>query len=189
MTVHSFTLAGQADTDLGVELQAGYDEPVLPDTRDRTVEIPGRAGETFFGADLTARQINLPLAVIGTATPTALQEIVRAFAAILLDGDGSPQEVSLVFTKEPSKTYTVRYSGSMSLARLIGSSKGIFTLPLTAADPFAYGAEESHSMTVTTSPQSMTITNSGAQSTPCVITVTNNGSATINGFTISRVGV
>ena len=187
--IHRFTLNGVDDTDLGVELQEGYDEPALPGTRDRTVEIPGRAGEVFFGADLEARSFDLPLAMIEEATQEALQETIRAFVSVLLDSDGKPQEVPLVFTKEPDRTYTVRYSGKISLRRLIGGSKGFFTLPLVAADPFAYGPEETHSMTVTSSPQSMTIDNVGNQSTPCVIKITNTGSNTINGFTISRTGV
>ena len=187
--VHSFTLGGTADTALGVELQSSYQEPILPETRDYTVEIPGRPGAVRFDSDLGPREFTLDLTMIEPTTAAGLQTVVRALAAVLLDGDGKPQDVSLVFVKEPDKTYTVRYSGNLPLARLIGGTHGEFTLPLVAADPFAYGSEVTTSDTITTSPGTMTVSNTGAQSTPCVITVTNNGSATINGFTISRTGV
>lgn len=186
MIVHRFTLGGYADTALGVELQAGYDEPILPKTRDSSVKIPGRPGRILFDSYLTARYFKLDLSMIEPATAAGLQVVVRAFAAVLLDKLGKPIDVSLVFVKEPAKTYTVRYSGKLPLARLIGGTHGEFTLPLVAADPYAYGEEVETAATITASPQTMTVNNAGDYATPPVITATLSGaSGNVTGFTLT----
>jgi len=184
-TIHSFTLGGTADTALGVELQSTYQEPILPPTRDRTATIPGRQGMVVFSSDLDAREITLDLAMIESHTAAALQAVVRAFAQVLLDKTGKPKDVALVFVKEPTKTYTVRYTGNLPLARLIGDSWGEFTLPLMAPDPYAYGESVQTRATVTTSPQTVTVTNGGDYATPPVIQLKNNGGAGIAGITLT----
>ena len=98
--IHRFTLGGTADTALGVVLLPDFKEPILPRTRDRFIEVPGRHGRWHFESDLRAREIVLKLALIDPATAEALQAAARTFAAILLDQDGHPEDVSLVFTKE-----------------------------------------------------------------------------------------
>jgi len=186
--VHSFTLGGVADTALGVVLRAGYQEPMLPSTRDASVEVPGRQGRWDFGSELGAREFSLDLALIDTTTQAALATAIRTFAKVLLDDDGNPIDVSLVFAKEPTLTYTVRYSGNLPLQRLVGSSKGYFTLPLVAADPFAYGAGLTTTATITANGQKVPIVNGGDYRVPPVITITNNGKTTVNGFTLVLVG-
>ena len=180
-----FTLAGTANTALGVELLPDFKEPVLPGSRDRKVEIPGQSGVRLFSSDLEARQIVLDLVMIDSTTPETLQSLTRTFSALLLDGDGKPIDVALVFTKEPNKTYTVRYSGKMPLQRLIGGAKGYFSLPLIAADPFAYGAEDTDSFSITADLQTEDIENAGDYNTPPVITITNNGVGDVVGFTLT----
>jgi len=180
-----FTLGGTANTALGVELLPDFKEPVLPGSRDRKVEIPGQSGVRLFSSDLEARQIVLDLVMIDSTTPETLQSLTRTFSALLLDGDGKPIDVALVFTKEPNKTYTVRYSGNMPLQRLIGGAKGYFSLPLIAADPFSYGAEDTDSFTITADLQTEDVENAGDYNTPPVITVTNNGVGDVVGFTLT----
>ena len=180
-----FTLGGTANTALGVELLPDFKEPVLPGSRDRKVEIPGQSGVRLFSSDLEARQIVLDLVMIDSTTPETLQSLTRTFSALLLDGDGKPIDVALVFTKEPNKTYTVRYSGNMPLNRLIGGAKGYFSLPLIAADPFSYGAEDTDSFTITADLQTEDVENAGDYNTPPVITVTNNGVGDVVGFTLT----
>ena len=123
--------------------------------------------------------------MIDSTTPETLQSLTRTFSALLLDGDGKPIDVALVFTKEPNKTYTVRYSGNMPLNRLIGGAKGYFSLPLIAADPFSYGAEDTDSFTITADLQTEDVENAGDYNTPPVITVTNNGVGDVVGFTLT----
>ena len=184
--VSRFTLDGVADTTYGIELRPGYDEPMLPGVRTRSVDIPGRAGRWEFQGDLGAREINLPC-VATAATQEALASLGRALAAALLDDDGYPTDISLVFLKESTKTYTVRYNGLVSVQRLVGSSIGEFVLPFIAADPFAYGAEETTTETdITASPTTIDNTNDGTVSTPCVITITNTGGTDITGIKITQ---
>lgn len=180
-----FSIGGTANTALGVELLTGFKEPVLPKTRDRSVEVPGRHGRYLFASDLSAREIVLDLVVIDSTTPETLQTLSRAFAAILLDQDGHPVDVALVFTKEPNKTLTVRYSGSMPLQRLIGGGLGYFALPLLCSDPFAYGAEDTDSANIIAGYQTMAVENAGDYRTPPVLTFTvAGGSGDIAGFTV-----
>jgi len=180
-----FYLDGTANTALGVELLPDFEEPVLPQTRDRSVEVPGRHGVRLFATDLGPREIVLPLYVQDATTPETLQSVTKAFAAVLLDQDGHPEDVALVFSKEPNYTYTVRYSGNMPLQRLIGGSRGVFSLPLIAADPFAYGAEDTDTANITAAYQTMAVENAGDYRTPPVLTITMKaGSGSVTGFTL-----
>lgn len=184
-----FSIGGTANTALGVELLPSFKEPVLPKTRDRSIEIPGRHGRYMFSSDLQAREIVLDLVVIDATTPETLQSLSRAFAAVLLDQDGHPEDVALVFTKEASKTYTVRYSGNLPLQRLIGGSMGYFSLPLIAPDPFSYGAEDTDTATITAAYQTMAVVNAGDYRTPPVYTITvAAGSSRVTGFTLTVEG-
>jgi phage-related protein len=183
--VSRITLDGVADTTLGFEVLAGYDEPLLPDVRTRSVEIPGRAGRWEFAGDLASREIRLPCSVF-SGSMAALATAARAIAAALLDGDGKPKDVSLVFLKEATKTYTVRYSGAVPVERLVGSGLGNFTLSLVASDPYAYGAETTVTESVTVSPTEIEITNDGTVSTPVVITITNNGAGNVTGIKVAQ---
>lgn len=182
--IHRFTLGGIADTALGVELLPTTAEPMLPTTRDRFIEVAGRHGRINFESDLASREIVLDLVAIDASTPEELQALARTFAAVLLDQDGHPEDVSLVFTKESDKTYTVRYSGNLALQRLIGGSLGFFSLPLIAADPYAYGDEDTDADTMTEGYQEMEVQNAGDYRTPPVITITNDGESNVEGFTL-----
>jgi len=183
--VSRFTLDGVTDISLGIELMQGSDEPLAPSVRERYVEIPGRAGRWEFDGDLGPREFSLPCAVVGS-TMAALATAARSVAAALLDADGKPKDVALVFLKESDKTYTVRYNGNISVQRLVGSTIGYFTLPLVASDPYAYGAEETETATVTASPTALSITNDGTVSTPVVITITNNGVGAVTGIKVAQ---
>jgi predicted phage tail component-like protein len=182
--VHRFTLAGVADTTLGVVLLPNFQEPVLPQTRDKFIEVPGRQGRWAFGSELEAREIVLELALIDSTTPETVQSLSRALAAILLDLDGNPVDVSLVFTKESTKTYTVRYSGNLPIQRLVGATKGYLSLPLIQSDPFVYGAAETTTATITAAYQEVAVTNSGDYRTPPVLTFENTGGTSVFGFTL-----
>ena len=182
--VHKFTLGGTADTALGVVLLNDWSDQALPSTRDRYVEIPGRQGRVNFDSDLGPRELTLELEIIDGTTEASLQTLARALSAVLLDQDGHPQDVSLVFERESTKTYTVRYSGHMPIERLVGATHGRVSLPLIQADPFVYGASDTDSDSITASYQEMAIENAGDYRTPPTITVTNNGAGDVTGFTL-----
>ncbi|MNI66238.1 Phage tail protein [compost metagenome] len=75
-----------------------------------------------------------------------LQERVSNLAAFLLDADGRPRTMPIIFANQPDRQYTVRYSGDLQIDRIAGL--GTFTLPFTAYDPFAYSIWESDSLNV-----------------------------------------
>jgi len=183
-TVHRFTLGGVADTTLGLQLLRSHTDDGLPATRDRTLEVPGRQGAVDFGSDLSARIFVLECVLVGATTPETLAAAVRAVSAVLLDSDGRPVDCSLVFVKEPTRTYTVRYLGNLPIERLGGAS-GKITLPLTAFDPYAYGSTVTTSATVTADGQEVTVTNSGGYATPPRIRIRNDGAGEITGFTLT----
>lgn len=177
------TIGGIADTALGLVLLPDYDEPILPEPRQRFVEVPGRAGRHEFTGSIGPRVINLRFAIVDATTRAGLQALIRDVSDLLLDDDGRPKDTTLVFDKEPNYTYTARYAGGIPVDRLIRGTVGEFTLPMLCSDPYAYGAEDTDSFTITASGQEETIENAGDFKTPPTITMVVN-SGTITGFTL-----
>lgn len=143
----SITLGGKRAAELYLSILIDSQEPALPATRDRTLEVPGMHGLYDFGADLAPRLFELECAII---QPNAyfLQRAVRALAAHLMDGDGRPRTLELIFDEEPDKVYFVRYAGAVSIQKRIGIGK--FTLPFIAYDPFAYSIFNANDVNVDT---------------------------------------
>lgn len=121
--------------DLGVRVSREYQHPAAPETRDYTMEIPGRHGAWDFGADLGPRRIELPCFVVKN-TPADVQRTIRALMAHLFDAYGRPKTMWLVFSTEPDKYYLARISGGLPVERIY--RVGRFVLPFVAYDPFAY---------------------------------------------------
>ena len=178
-----FTIDGVPASTYGVTLRYGPGQPMLPATRDRTVEIPGRAGVYWFDSDLGQRTFSLPCDFRDCADAAALDARIRAFARVLVDVYGKPKALSLVFDDAPLITYTVRYSGEIAFDReWMGYSE--VTLRLTADDPYGYAEEDTTSGSITASGGAVEVTSGGNVSTPVQISVTNNGAAPVTGFTI-----
>jgi len=175
------TLGGTADTALGIVLLGDYDEPMLPAPRQRFVEVPGRAGRYEFDGDMGPRMLNLRFAIVDATTRAGLASLIRDLTDLLLDNDGRPTDTTIVFDKESTKTYTARYAGRVPLDRLVGGTVGEFALPMLCSDPYAYGAEDSDTFTITAATQEEDVVNAGDFKTPAVITLTVN-SGTITGF-------
>jgi phage-related protein len=131
----SLTLDGKRPEELGLKLLQEHQHPVLPDTRDRSVEIPGKHGAYDFGADLGVRPFELPF-MVNQFKKVDVQQKVREFTRLLVNPDGRPKTIPLIFDYEPDKSYSVRYTGSLPIDRLV--RMGEFVLPLTAFDPYAY---------------------------------------------------
>ena len=179
-----FTIDGVPASTYGVTLRYGPGQPMLPATRDRTVEIPGRAGAYWFDSDVGQRQFSLPCDFRDCADAAALDVLIKAFARALVDVNGKPRTLSLIFDDAPTITYTVRYSGGVPFDRAwVGCSE--FTLELVADDPFGYEAEQTTEETITTSGGVMTVISTGTKSTSARLEITNNGAAPITGFTIT----
>lgn len=179
-----FTVDGVPVTTYGVELAYSPGQPMLPSTRDRTVEIPGRPGAYWFDSDPGQRTFSLPCRFTGCANAAALDTLIRVFARVWTQVLGKPRQVSLVFDDAPTLTYLVRYNGQIPFDRAwVGCTE--FTLELIADDPFAYAAESTTSGTITTSPGVVSVTSAGNTTTPAKICVTNNTAGAIDGFEIT----
>lgn len=175
------TIGGVRPSDIGLKVLRDSDRPILPATRDRMIDIPGRNGAWDFGADMEPRYFSLDCAFM-TRGPTELQQHIERLARLLVDSFGKPRILDLVFSVNPERTYTVRYSGNLQVDRLVGL--GRFTLPLVAVDPYAYGLENIYETTLNASPLTFAIQSSGDIRTEPVILLTNTGNNVIHGFTI-----
>jgi len=179
-----FVLDGVAATSYGITLMYAPGQPFLPSTRDRTVEITGRAGAYWFDSDIGPRTFSLPCRFTGAADAAALDVLIRAFARVFTHVRGRPRQLALIFDDSPTLTYTVRYAGQIPFDRAwVGCSE--FTLELIADDPFAYADEDATTANITTTGvPGTTVTSSGNVETPAEFCLTNNGGAPVSGFTI-----
>lgn len=181
----SFTIDGTPASTLNVKLKSDYQEPGSPEIRKREVTVPGRAGSYDFGAEYGQRTFQLPLITLNTSTQSEVQDVVRNLADTLTDDNGDPKEVKLSFDKESNKHYKVKLDDSMGITRYPGNLADI-QLNLVATKPFAFRDTNTTTVNVTSSGQTFQVTNSGSAPTPVVITITNSGATTINGFTIQK---
>ena len=131
-----FTLGGKTSQELGIEMLQDTQLPMLPQTEDRTLVIPGKNGKYDFGSDIGSRHFNLKCAIVSATTKTELQAVINNLVAHLTDANGRPRNLELLFAIEPEKKYTVRYSGQINIEQVVNF--GFFTLPLVAFDPYSY---------------------------------------------------
>jgi phage-related protein len=180
-----FTIDGATATSFGVTLQYAPGQPMLPGTRDRAVEIPGRAGTYWFDSDVGQRTFSLPCRFTGAADAAALDTLIRTFARIFTHVRGKPRTMEIEFDDAPGLKYLVRYAGQIPFDRAwVGCSE--FTLELIADDPYAYEAEDNTTISPITTSGSVagTVTSSGNVETPAEFCITNNGGAAVTGFTV-----
>lgn len=128
-------LDDKSNIDLGFIVRGTSKRPGLPSTVDRTLSIAGRHGIYDFGADLNSRLFVYDCAVI-TRNYKELQRVVQGIAAHLVDRHGRPRLMRLKVAERPNQYFNVRYYGAFDIQRIMGT--GLFSLPLIAADPFAY---------------------------------------------------
>lgn len=175
----------KSNADFGFVVARTSQRPALPGTVDRTLAIPGRHGLYDFGADLSARQFVIECAFVSSRNSLELQQQVMSLARYLVDYQGKPRELELRFRERPDQFFRVRFLGSLDVDRIVGT--GIFSLPLTAFDPFAYSDRETLvEQVMMTSPYQMAIESKGNVSTEPVITLTNEGDMVIRGFRLTN---
>jgi hypothetical protein len=122
----------------GVRVLAGSQHDALPETRDRTITIPGMHGALDFGADLNPRLFELKCGLTNATDPANLQAKLRALVAELTDQFGRPKTFELSFSEEPEKHYKARLTNRVAVDRI--HRLGFFSLALTAYDPAAYAS-------------------------------------------------
>lgn len=122
--------------------------PILSQTVDVTETVPYRHGAYDFGATLAPRMFELE-AVFNSRDYQALQILVSNLAEFLLDEDGRPRTMPIVFANQIDRQYMVRYAGDLQIDRIGGL--GVFSLPFIAFDPLAYSAWTSDELNVDSS--------------------------------------
>lgn len=137
------TLDGVTPKELGMGVFRKTQRPILSSTVDNIVTVPGMHGAYDFGASLGPKPFELECSFI-TKNHIELQQRVSALAAFLLDGDGRPRTMPIVFANQPDRHYMVRYVGSLDIDRIGGL--GMFNLPFTAYDPFAYSKQSTYDL-------------------------------------------
>lgn len=133
---HSVAIDGVRLADFGVHLLADSAEPMMPPTRDKTITIPGRHGDYYFGSYFDARQLDLSCGFNNQPSLQDTQRLIRELNTLLLDDYGRPKTVELVYDYEPDKHYKARVAGAIPVDRI--ARAGVFTIPMIAHDPFAY---------------------------------------------------
>lgn len=131
-------LGDKTPRELGMRVLRESQRPIAPPTVDNIVSIPNMHGAYDFGAYLGPRQMPLECALVARNS-IELQKLVSDLAAYLIGPDGKPKTMPLIFRNQPDRQYYVRYSGDLQINRAVGL--GLFTLPFTAYDPFAYGVQ------------------------------------------------
>lgn len=128
-------LDGKPLSDFGIELLSPDVHPAAPQTRDITLEIPGRHGLYHFGSTLGQRNFSFECGIIRELDTATLQQRLRQFVAFLLDAYGKPREIRLTFDYEADKYYAVKFAGEVVPERFF--SVGSFALQFVAHDPMA----------------------------------------------------
>lgn len=131
--------------DIGFILLAGFQHPLLGESRDITMSVPGRNGVYDYGATLGTISFDLPL---GTVQKNAMdiQRAFRRLKSFLVDSFGRPRTFRLTFSYEPDKYYNVRYSGSLPTEREFARI-GRLNLPLTCFEGFARSTATNRNVT------------------------------------------
>lgn len=118
----------------GLYLLKGHSHP-SPSITNKTIKIPGRAGQYHFGNEVGARPFNHPVAILQD-NPTLTQNRIRKFTELLFDEYGQTKEIKLQYSYEADKHYTVVFDGSIDPNRIHEYAE--FRLPFIANDPYAY---------------------------------------------------
>jgi predicted phage tail component-like protein len=130
--VIEITADGVTFSSLGLGVKR-HDIPVLPPTKDNSVEIAGMDGEIDFGSTYGPRLINIECVLMANDSTVGYQYMVAALAAFFNTKKGDKK---FVFSDIVGKWYMARYCGSMPIEKLIFD--GNVTIPLKMHDPYAY---------------------------------------------------
>lgn len=175
-----FKLGGVEISYFGIKLLEGSEIGMLPSTRDSIVTIAGKHGAYDFGAVMDVREFNLRCSIISDISNNDLRLKIREFVKHLVDVKGKPRTLELIFDNEPDKKYFVRYSGEVDFEEIIKA--GIFTLPLVAFDPFAYGEMQTIEQIIINNNEEIETYSFGNVETPATIVLKNIGDNSISGF-------
>lgn len=158
------------------------DIPVLPDTRDYTVEIAGRDGEVDFGSEYGTRIVNHECILMAEDSTLDYQAKVRQLARVF---DSKRGERIVTYSDLPGKQYRMRYAGTLPIEKIIFD--GNFMLPMKMHDPFPESSTEKIlETTFTDNPHTEIVQSDGDLNASPIFVLTNTGSTTINSFTLQN---
>ncbi|MGG1879363.1 phage tail domain-containing protein [Paenibacillus cisolokensis] len=150
--------------------------PGLPEATENTVEIAERDGAIDFGSTYGPRPVGLGFFITGDYDST-VSLLMRKF-------NTRRGVLDLVFSDRPGKHYFAQYRGTMSWDEETGNR--VIDIPLKMYDPFPESNERITELTITRSPQVVSVQSIGDERASPVIVLTNVGTTTLNGFTIKN---
>ncbi|MDR0269644.1 distal tail protein Dit [Paenibacillus sp.] len=174
------TANGVSFKSIGLGLKS-HNIPVLPPTKDNTLEIAERDGEIDFGSTYGARTFELECVVMANDSTFDYHRRVAQVAALFNSKRG---DIPFTFEDLPNRIYYGRYAGTMEIEKLLFD--GMVTIPIKMSNPFPVSDEKITELTLTKSPQIVSVQAAGDERASPVITITNTGSATIHRFKISN---
>lgn len=121
--------------DFGLIPLLGHEHPIVPDITNKTLKIPGKAGEYYFGTEIGTKPFSIPLGIM-ERDRIELQQKLNSLVAFLFDQYGNPRTIKMSFNYEPDKYYMVRVNGSVSVERMMIAAE--FEIPFIAYDPYKY---------------------------------------------------
>lgn len=153
--------------------------PILPSEEENTLKLAGTDGVLDFGSTYGTRTIDLTLEIL-----TGPDEFHRTLAQLARMFNAKRGEITLEFTDMPGKYYRAVYNGTLALDSQIGSR--LVNVSLRMNDPWPTGPEQVTEVTVNASGQVILIESAADVRAQPIITLTNTGTTTINGFSITN---
>lgn len=148
--------------------------PGLPEAVENTVEIAERDGAIDFGSTYKARPVGLAFFITGDYDST-VSLLMRKF-------NTRRGVLDIVFSDRPGKHYFAQYRGTMSWDESTGNR--VIDIPLKMYDPFPESDERITELTITQSPQAISVRSIGDERASPVIVLTNIGTTTLQSFKI-----
>ncbi|MNW38151.1 Phage tail protein [compost metagenome] len=156
--------------------------PPLPPTRDNGLELADRDGELDFGSSYGPRTFDLECVLMADNPTIDYHNRVAQVADLFNAKKG---DISFTFSDRPGKRYIGRYAGTIAIEKIIFD--GNLTIPIKMGEnPFPLSDERLTELTITQSPQVLSVQSAGDERASPVIVLTNVGTATLAGFTIKN---
>lgn len=124
------TADGVSLASIGLGLKS-HNIPVLPPTKDNTLELADRDGAIDFGSTYGPRTFNLECIVMADDSTIDYHNRVAQVAALFNIRKG---DILFTFSDLPGKRYAARYAGTMDIQKLIFD--GEVSIPIKMNDPW-----------------------------------------------------
>ncbi|MDR6776257.1 phage-related protein [Paenibacillus peoriae] len=175
------TVDGKSFKSIGLGLKT-HNIPVLPPTKDHSLEIAERDGELDFGSTYGPRTINLECVVMADDTTLDYHRRVAQVAALFNAKKG---DIVFTFGDLPGRRYIGRYAGTLDIEKILWD--GELTIPIKMGEhPFPESDENIKEVIITQSPQTVSVISTGDERASPIIVLTNIGNADIRNFRIAN---